>query len=135
MSTEQAYSSAAATSLVTTAETAVLTFTTTPENQPTGQGVLINGSFNFTPGAGATSVTLRVRQGTGVGGAIVGVPFTTPVVAAVANSNAEVTVIDPTVSYPAGNTYTLTAQQNAATGNGTAAQALVDVAPVTGFVG
>jgi hypothetical protein len=135
MSSEAAFVSTAATSLVTTTETAVLTFTIPPENNPAGQGIFINASFNFTPGGSTTAVTLRVRQGSGTAGAVVGVPFTTPVVAAVANSNAEATVVDPTLVYPAGNTYTLTAQQVGAAANGTAAQALANVSPITALVG
>lgn len=135
MSSEAAFVSTAATSLVTTAETAVLTFTIPPEQNPGGQGVYFNATFNFTPGTGTTAVVLRVRQGSGTGGAVVGVPFSTPVTAGVANSTAEASVVDPTTSYPAGNTYTLTAAQVGATGNGTAAQSLVSSSPVTAAVG
>jgi hypothetical protein len=136
MSTEQVYTSGAATSLVTTAETAVLTFTVAPEVQgPSGQGLTLDCSINFTPGAAATAVVLRVRQGVGVAGAVVGNPCTNPVTAAQANSFASAQVVDPQTNYPAGNTYTLTAQQVAATGNGTLANATADVAPCTSQVG
>lgn len=137
MSSEFLAISTAATSLVTTAETAVLTFTIPPENQAasTGLGIYLNGTFNFTPGTGTTAVVLRIRQGSGTGGAVVGVPFSTPVTAAVANSTAECTVNDPVDVYLAGNTYTLTAQQVGATGNGTAAQALVATSPVNSLTG
>jgi hypothetical protein len=133
MSSEFLAISTAATSLVTTAETAVLTFTIPPENQSpgTGLGLYFNGTANLTPGTGTTSITCRIRQGTGTGGAVVGVPCTTPVTAALANSTGEITVNDPQDVYPAGNTYTMTVQQNAATGNGTMSQALVAVTPVT----
>jgi hypothetical protein len=135
VSTEAAFVSTAATSLVTTAETAVLTFTIPPENQPGGQGIYLNGTANLTPGASTTSITCRIRQGVGVAGAVVGVPCTTPVTAALANSTGEITVLDPTLVYPAGNTYTMTVVQNAATGNGTMSQALVGVSPVTSVNG
>lgn len=135
MSTEQVYQSSAATSLVTTAETAVLTFTVAPENQPTGQGLCFDLSANLTPGTGTTSVTLRLRQGVGVSGAVVGNACTTPVTAALANSFVGAQVVDPTTVYLGGNTYTLTVQQNAASGNGTMTNAIADAAPCTALVG
>lgn len=135
MSSEAAFVSTVATSLVTTAETAVLTFTIPPENNPTGQGIYFNGTVNLTPGASTTSITCRIRQGVGVAGAVVGVACTTPVTAALANSTGEITVVDPTLSYPAGNTYTLTVAQNAATGNGTMSQVVVSTTSVTALNG
>jgi hypothetical protein len=135
MSSQAAFVSAAATSLVTTAETAVLTFTIPPENNPAGQGIYIDATVVLTTGASTTAVQVRIRQGTGVAGALVGVMDQTQVLAATANEGAGCAAVDPTLVYPAGNTYTVTVQQVAATGNGTMAQAVASVAPVTALVG
>lgn len=136
MTTQGAYISSAATSLVTTAETAILTFSIPPENQgPTGQGIYLDVNAVLTTGAAATAVVLRLRQGNGVGGAIVGQPCQTQVAAAQANAIASAAALDPQTSYPAGNTYTVTAQQVGATGNGTMQQVTASVAPVTSAIG
>jgi hypothetical protein len=135
MSSQACFSSIAATSLVTTTETAVLTFTIPPENQPSGQGIYIDANVILTTGAATTAVQVRIRQGSGVAGAVVGVMEQTQVAAATANEGASCAAVDPTLVYPAGNTYTVTVQQVAATGNGTMAQALASVAPVTALNG
>jgi hypothetical protein len=135
MSTQACFSSAAATSLVTTAETAVLTFTTAPEQQPTGQGIYIDANAVLTTGAAATAVQVRIRQGVGTGGALVGVVAQTQVAAATANEIAGCAAVDPVTTYPNGNTYTVTVQQVGATGNGTMAQVTASVAPVTALAG
>jgi hypothetical protein len=135
MSTQAAFSSSVATSLVTTAETAVLTFTTAPEQQPTGQGLYIDVNAVVNTGAAATAVQVRIRQGAGTAGALVGVVAQTQVAASTANEIAGCAAVDPQTSYPAGNTYTVTVQQVAATGNGTMAQVTASVAPVTALAG
>lgn len=134
MSTEQAYLIANGTNIPTTTETVVATILTPPENQPTGQGMLINAQVNMTPGAGTTSVIVRIRQGS-LTGAVVGQPNAAPATAALANSTFAAMELDTTVLYPVGNTYVITVQQTAATGNGTITGGVVDIAPCTGFVG
>lgn len=133
MSSEYLAVSTAATSLVTTAETAVLTFTVPPENQnpATGLGLYINVDVIVTTGAAATQLTVRVRQGTGTGGTIVGVPSASSCLASTANQGASVAANDPQDFYPQGNTYTVTVQQTAATGNGTMQYAIASVTPAT----
>ena len=135
MSSQTCFSSLAATSLVTTAETAVLTFTIPPEGNPGGQGIYIDVNCVVTTGAATTALQIRVRQGSGVGGAIVGVMAQTQVAAATANEQAGAGVLDPTLIYPAGNTYTVTVQQVAATGNGTMLSVLANTQPVTALAG
>jgi hypothetical protein len=135
MSSQACFVSSAATSLVTTAETAVLTFTTAPENQPTGQGLYIDANCIVTTGAAATALQVRVRQGAGTAGAIVGVVAQSQCAASTADELASCAALDPTTNYPAGNTYTVTVQQVAATGNGTMAQVTASVAPVTALMG
>lgn len=135
MSSQTGFVTSAATNVPTTTETAVLTITIPPEQNPTGQGVYLDANVIITTGAAATAVQCRIRQGNGVGGAVVGAMSQTQVAAATANEQASVVALDPTLSYPAGNTYTLTVQQVAATGNGTMVQASITTQPVTAFVG
>lgn len=136
MSTQGCYVSSAATSLVTTAETAVLTFTVPPELQAAGgQGIYIDANCVVTSGASTTALQVRIRQGVGVAGTLVGVMTQTQCAAATANELCSCAVLDPTLIYPAGNTYTVTVQQVAATGNGTMVQVTASAAPVTSLAG
>lgn len=135
MSSQTAFVSSAATSLVTTTETAVLTFTIPPENNPTGQGVYIDVNCVLTTGASVTAVQIRVRQGVGTAGALVGVMAQTQVAAATANEQAGAAMVDPTLTYLAGNTYTVTVQQVAATGNGAMQQVIANTQPATALAG
>jgi hypothetical protein len=97
-------------------------------------GNLISASVNFTPGTAQTSTTLRIRQGTGVAGALVGIAHTVTTVAA---APVELAIQEQdTSAFATGpaqqQTYTLTAQTNAA-GPGTANAALIEletIAPV-----
>lgn len=64
-------SCAAAASVATPVSTegAILTVGPLNVNIPgTEQGILIEATFNFTPGTGATGVTIRIRAGSGTGG-------------------------------------------------------------------
>ena len=111
---------------VTTTETVVATIT--PENQG-GQsfpGILplairVSGNYNVTPGTAATSVTMRLRQGTTTGGTQVGGAQQTQVIAAdpqtISFSFQDTTgyLQQPGGPFP----YVITAQQAAATGNAT----------------
>lgn len=136
MSTQGCYVSVAATSLVTTAETAVLTFTVPPEFQAAGgQGIYIDANCVVNTGAGVTALQVRVRQGVGTGGALVGLMQQTQALASTPNELAGCANLDPTLIYPAGNTYTVTVQQVAATGNGIMQQVTASVAPVTSLAG
>jgi hypothetical protein len=97
-------------------------------------GNLIGASVNFTAGTGQTLLTLRIRQGTGTGGALVGIAHTDTTVA---TATAEVGFSELDTSAfatgpAAAQTYTLTAQTNAA-GPGTANAAVIEletVAPI-----
>lgn len=89
-------------------------------------GVLLAVSVNFTPGAGQTLTTLRIRQGNGIAGTLVGIahPFTT-----VAAQQADLAFEDMDTSAfataaQAGAQYTLTIQTNAA-GPGAVNQAVL----------
>jgi len=106
--------------VVTTAETDAVE---TPGVQTTPQRarVRLHGFAQVTAGVGATAVTLRVRRGAGVGGAIVGEG--NPVTVAAGNTvNLSIDVED-SPGEVANQVYTLSVQQTAATGNGTVVQA------------
>lgn len=134
MTTTNTQVSSAATNIPTTTETAVLVFTIPPLNNPAGQGVEINASVSFTAGTGTTSAQVRVRQGNGVAGAVVGAIAQAPTTAGIENS-LDALVLDPTLSYPTGNTYTVTVQQVGASGNGTMIYASAVTNPATAQVG
>lgn len=97
-------------------------------------GLLISASVNFTPGAAQTSTTLRIRQGTAITGALVGIAHTVTTVAA---APIELALQEQDVSAFAlagqqGGQYCLTMQTNAA-GPGTANAALLEletIAPI-----
>jgi hypothetical protein len=130
MSTQACYSSFAPTPLVTTAETAVLTFTTPPYSEPAGEGIYFDINTIMATGTATTNITVRLRTGTGTAGPVVGNPQQTTVGAASTNQGAQASVLDQTPSYPQGQTYTVTVQQAAATGNGVMQQVTVSASPV-----
>lgn len=91
-------------------------------------GILLSASVNFTPGTGQTLTTLRLRQGSGVGGALVGIAH--PIVT-VAAQQLDMAFEDLDNSAFAtgpqqGAQYTLTIQTNAA-GPGTVNQAVLEI--------
>lgn len=92
-----------------------------------GEGTLIFGSINITPGASTTAVVVRVRVGNTTGGTIVGAAQTITVTASVPTT-IPVFILDPTNTTPENTQYAITVQQTGATGNGTvnAVAALVE---------
>jgi len=118
---------------VAAAEVVVATITGSWQQPPGEQGVqgnLISVSVNFTPGTGQTSTTLRVRQGAGTGGTLVGVAHTNTTVAA-APIDLSFDEFDSSAFAQSGNgAYTLTAQTNAA-GPGTINQAIAELETTT----
>lgn len=111
------------TTLTTTAETVACTTPPLPVNAPGGQGVLIQGCVTGATGAGVTSVQVRIRQGVGTGGAVVG-GVLQEAQAASSFYSMSFSVVDNTVGVPGAAVgtpqYTVTVQQVGATGNGTA---------------
>lgn len=110
--------------------------------QPTGEGLLVQGVLNVTPGAGTTAVAIRCRKGSGTGGAQVG-PTVNHTLAAAASGNIAYNfldtapVVDPITTPtgappPPGNLYTVTIQQTGGTGAGTVNYATVGLTPVSG---
>ena len=121
---------AKATGVSVTASEVVVATVTGSWGQPAGtggQGNFLQVSVNVTPGTAQTLTTLRVRQGTGTGGTLVGIahPETT-----VATQQADLSFneFDSTAFAQAGanQSYTLTVQGNAA-GPGTINEALLSI--------
>lgn len=107
------------TNLVTVAETVIATLAgvdTTPE----GDQVILEGFAQITTGASTTGLQLRVRR-TNLAGAQVGA--TAQVAAGAAAAQALAIQVADVPGEQAGGQYVLTAQQIAATGNGTAVAA------------
>ena len=91
-------------------------------------GILLSASVNFTPGTAQTLTTLRLRQGAGTGGALVGIAHPETTVAA---QQVDIAFQDLDTSAFAqaaqqGAQYTLTIQTNAA-GPGAVNQAILEV--------
>lgn len=103
-------------------------------NWQSEQGNLISASVNFTPGTGQTTTTLRIRQGNGVAGALVGIAHAVTTVAA-APIELAIEELDTSAFGLAqqGGQYTLTAQTNAA-GPGVANAALVELETVAPLI-
>lgn len=114
--------------VVTTAETAVLTTPAMVYDQPTGQGVRISGVIAVNPvGTAATAATVRVRQGNGTTGPLVGIGE--PETVAAGNSVDIPFDVEDTTRQPAesgGIQYTVTIAFTSATGNSTVVQASLD---------
>lgn len=134
MTTSHTVQQTAGVAPVTTTETVILTINIPSENQPLGSdGIYLSGTVGGTAGAGTTAVGIRIRQGT-VTGAVVGNVYTEPVTAS-ALFTIGFDVLDPTTSYPAGNTYVVTATQTGATGNGSGFVGCVTSTPSTPLTG
>lgn len=110
-------------------EGVVATSDTISYTAPGGEGLIVRGVMNITAGAGTTAVVVRVRKGSGTGGALVGVAMT-HTLAAAASANIPYEVLDPApivnpLATPSGvqstpaNLYTVTVQQTGGTGAGT----------------
>lgn len=88
-----------------------------------GEGRLVHGVLNVTAGAGTTAVVVRVRQGSGTGGTLVGVAQTVTLAAA---STASIYYAAPDPGTTASQ-YTVTIQQTGGTGAGTVNLATISV--------
>jgi hypothetical protein len=113
-------SNAGPVSLVTTAETVIATLPGLSTHGPDDK-IVLEGLASILAGTATTSVQLRIRRGTTAAGAQVG-GTATLVLAAAATGTAGIQV-DDTPGEVAGQQYVLTAQQVAATGNGSASGA------------
>lgn len=90
--------------------------------QPSGvavpQPVKISGVINILAGAGVTAIVVRVRQGIGIAGAVVGAAMTLTLAAGSTGAFA-FSVEDNTGFVEAGGNYTVTVAQTGATGAST----------------
>jgi len=113
--------------VATAAEVALLTTLPGGWNNTGGLGNLIGASVNFTAGAAQTLTTLRIRQGAGTGGALVGIAHVVTTIAAAVYELA-IEELDRSAfgQLQAGGQYTLTIQTNAA-GPGTVNSALLEL--------
>lgn len=113
----------------TSAETTIAVSDTISWNASSGlEGLIIRGVLNITAGTGTTAVVLRVRKGSGTGGALVGSAMT-HTLAAGSSANVAYEVLDAApianVSTPSGaqsvptNQYTVTVSQTGGTAAGT----------------
>lgn len=129
--TTHANANYSAQTLVTTAETVIATLTPFNVDNPAGEGVLIQGDVNVSPGTAATQIVLRVRQG-GLTGTLVGVAMPNSV-AATNTYNIGSTWLDASALalLDTGLTYVLTAQQTSATANGTVNAAIIAAGSTT----
>jgi hypothetical protein len=113
------------TTLVTTAETVVATLTGVSTSAP-GQTVALRGTVQITTGTATTAVTLRIRRDS-LTGAVVGEAGPSQVSAAAGSTEEhERYAEEANAGEFSGRTYVLTAQQTAATGNGTVLTAALE---------
>jgi hypothetical protein len=109
---------ASAITVVTTNETILATLGPFNENQvPPAQGIAFDGNINITIGTAGTAVTVRVRQGTTITGALVGVAQVQTATAG-QTINIPIAELDPTLVQQNAQ-YIVTVQVTAATGNST----------------
>lgn len=104
------------------------------QNWLTQLGILLGASMNFTPGATQTLLTLRIRQGSGTGGTLVGIAHTQTTIAAAPLETA-IEEVDTSAFGLAqqGGQYTLTAQENSA-GPGTSNAALLEIETIAPLI-
>jgi hypothetical protein len=102
--------------LNTTNETVVVTLPNV--STQAGNNVDLEGLIDITPGTGATGVVLRIRRGIDGTGPVVG-SNVQPAVVAGTRAVETINASDQLPTDVAGQSYVLTAQQQAATGNGT----------------
>lgn len=112
------------TAVVTTAETAAITSPAVSQAVD-GEPITISGVISYLTGAATTAITVRVRQGATIAGALVGEAALHTIGAAVDGQ------IPFNVSHApagvAGQQYTVSVQATAATGNGTIKAASIEV--------
>lgn len=82
-----------------------------------GDTVAVTGTLDITTGAATTAVTIRCRRGNGIAGTVIGVAEVDTLGAAI-SAPISFDFVD-TPGAVAGQVYSITVQQTAATGNGT----------------
>lgn len=110
------------TPLVTTAETVVATLSGVSTPRP-GIKVVISGWCQVTTGTATTALTPRIRRGTAITDTLVGEANADQVQAAAGSTENADIMVEDSPGEVAGQSYVLTIQQTAATGNGSCIQA------------
>jgi hypothetical protein len=125
--------SVAAVPTATAAETAIATSPADPDFNSTGAstGNLVTGVLNILAGTSTTAIVVRVRQGSGVAGALVGVA-TTHTLAAAASASIPFSALD--LAANASGLYTVTVAQTAGTVAGTVNQAVITAQPASQYL-
>jgi hypothetical protein len=118
--------SAANVTVTSTTETVLVTSNNTPLGLPGGTETYIICTGDLTPGTGQTSMILRIRRGSGIGGAA---PYTSDSIVIVAANNIGFSVSAFDAS-PVNLQYSVTVQQAGGAGNSTVNQAQVLVLQV-----
>lgn len=124
MAGSQTFSTSSGTdvTLTTTSEIEVIQL----DGVTTGAGggrITLRGSVQVTTGTGATALTLRVRRGTSTAGTLVGEANAVQIEAAAGSTEDHDIQVSAVFDELVGESFVLTVQQTAATGNGTAVQA------------
>lgn len=114
---EQSVAAAANQVITTTTELSIATTAGMSPDNP-GRVFRITGAVKITTGVGTTGLIARVRRGSGIAGALVG--DATTVTAAAATTYDLAVDVEDSPGEVAGQQYSLTVQQVAATANGTA---------------
>lgn len=110
------------TPLVTTAETVVATVVV-PSVPGPGSTIVVEAHCQLTVGTGTTSITPRIRRGSTTAGTLVGEANAQGVSGAAGSTEDVGLTVDDTPGEVVNQSYVLTVQQGAATGNGTSVQA------------
>lgn len=111
--------------ITTTTETVVATLTGI-STRYASERVALHGWVQLTTGTATTTVTLRVRRGTDTSGSLIGEANAVSIGAAAGGTEQFDIDVEDTPGDVASQSYVLTAQQAAATGNGTALQAILE---------
>lgn len=83
---------------------------------PQGEGLCVSGILNVTAGTGTTAVVVRVREGRGIAGTLVGTAKTHTLAA---GASASIPFCEYDSAVGENQIYSVTIQQTGATGNGT----------------
>ena len=96
-------------------------------------GILLSASVNFTPGTSQTNLTLRIRQGNGLTGTLVGIAHVQTTISGSAVETAIDELDTSAFALSGQGQYTLTAQANAA-GPGTSNAALFTIETIAPLI-
>lgn len=114
--------------VTTTVPTVVVSSTPVAENQPGGNGILVSGMVQVTPGTAATAVTLKVVIGTLAAGTQVGNTITETVVA---GNLYEIGIEAIDASLVSTGVYSIVLTQVGASSSASVTYAEIDTQPVT----